>query len=465
MSSFFPIPGNATFQPGSSMNNEMSTGVDIRPKPSFFQPGSSMKSEMSSPVIKTRINDLVTSLRFPPASLGRVRVRATSNCIAGCNSPLLLTPSRKRRGKPTFGEVIRIDVHKRIAVAMSGGVDSAVAALLLCEAGHDVEGVTMLLGLSASGDDGLKRLDHRDVHDAKRICQKLGIGHRVVDFKREMEKEVIEPFIAEYLRGQTPNPCVTCNRRLKFGLLLEKVLSWGFEGLATGHYAALESANGSCRLKKPKDSRKDQTYFLYSLPKERLPLLAFPLAGYTKEEVRALAVGARLPLSDKKESQDVCFIPRGGYQEFLRGRRAKMDEGQIVDREGRVLGQHRGIGCYTIGQRGGMGISSPAPLYVIGIDAAHNRLIAGRRDDLKAGGLIAGAVNWLVEAVPEEARAKIRYGHRAAKCRILPRANGCVIVRFAEEQQAISPGQSIVFYDDSTVLGGGVIKEVLRGNI
>jgi tRNA-specific 2-thiouridylase len=357
------------------------------------------------------------------------------------------------------------DGHKKIAVALSGGVDSAVAALLLCEGGYDVEGVTMLLGFSSADPDGAKRLDSRDVEDAKKICARLGIGHRVVDFRKEMENEVIEPFISEYLRGRTPNPCVVCNRRLKFGLLLDKVLSWGFDGLATGHYAALERKDGRFRLKKPADRRKDQTYFLYSLPKERLPLLTFPLAGYTKEEVRDLAVRAGFSLSDKKESQDVCFIPRGGCEAFLRGRGTKMEEGDIINEAGKVLGWHRGIGCYTIGQRGGMGISAPEPLYVLKIDALNNRLIAGKKGGLKAGGLIAGEVNWLVDAIPGEARAKIRYGHREEKCRIFPHENGAIEVRFAEEQLAISPGQSIVFYDDSTVLGGGVIKEVLNGNI
>jgi tRNA-specific 2-thiouridylase len=357
------------------------------------------------------------------------------------------------------------DGYKKIAVAMSGGVDSAVAALLLCEDGYDVEGVTMLLGFPSADPDGSKRLDRRDVEDAKRICARLGIGHRVADFKKEMETEVIEPFISEYLCGQTPNPCVVCNRRLKFGLLLDKALSWGFDGLATGHYAALERKDGVYRLKKPEDRRKDQTYFLYSLPKERLPLLTFPLAGYTKEEVRDLAVRAGFSMSDKKESQDICFMPGGGSEAFLRGRGAKMEEGDIIDKSGKVLGRHRGIGCYTIGQRGGMGISAPEPLYVLKIDAVNNRLIAGKKDGLKAGGLIADEVNWLVDAVPEEALAKIRYGHRGAKCRIFPQEKGFIEVRFEEEQQAISPGQSIVFYDDSTVLGGGVIKEVLNGTI
>ena len=360
---------------------------------------------------------------------------------------------------------VKIEEHKRVAVAMSGGIDSAVSALLVKESGCFVEGVTMRLGFAAQREKKLKRIDDRDVEDAKNICRKLGINHRVVDFGTQMEKEVIAPFIAEYQRGRTPNPCIVCNRKLKFGLLLAMVRSWGFDDLATGHYAALEKREGTVLLKKPKDRRKDQTYFLYSLPRESLPFIVFPLAEYTKEEVRDLAIQAGFPTSGKKESQDVCFIPGGSCEEFLRNRAVKMEEGDIVSKEGAVLGRHRGIGCYTIGQRGGMGVSSPSPLYVLKIDAARNRLVAGGKDDLKADRLIASEVNWLIDPAPTEATAKIRYAHRGANCHIIPLDDGCIEVHFEERQQAISPGQSIVFYHDATVLGGGIIKEVIHGNI
>lgn len=357
------------------------------------------------------------------------------------------------------------DRHQRIAVAMSGGIDSAVSALLVKESGCFVEGVTMRLGLAPQGEKQLKRIDDRDIDDAKIICRKLGINHRVVDFRTEMENEVISPFIGEYLRGRTPNPCIVCNRKLKFGLLLDTVRSWGFDGIATGHYAALEKREETILLKKPRDRRKDQTYFLYCLPRESLPFIIFPLAEYTKEEVRDLAIQAGFPTSGKKESQDVCFIPGGSCEEFLRNRAVKMEEGDIVSKEGRLLGRHRGIGCYTIGQRGGMGISSPSPLYVLKIDAARNRLIVGGKDDLKVNRLIASEINWLIDPAPTEATAKIRYAHRGANCQINLRNDGCVEVHFEEGQQAISPGQSIVFYNDETVLGGGIIKEVVHENI
>ncbi len=358
----------------------------------------------------------------------------------------------------------RPDGHQRIAVAMSGGIDSAVAALIVKESGCFVEGVTMRLGIAAQGEQNMKRIDDRDVEDAKNICRKLGINHRVVDFKTEMEKEVIEPFIGEYLRGRTPNPCIACNRKLKFGRLLDEVRSWGFDALATGHYAALENRDGTVLLKKPRDRQKDQTYFLYSISRESLPFLVFPLAGYAKQEVRDLAVQAGFSTSGKKESQDVCFIPRGSCEEFFRDRGVIMEGGEIVSKEGRILGRHRGIACYTIGQRGGMGVSSPSPLYVLKIDAVHNRLIAGGKDDLKADRLIAAEVNWLIDRVPTEATARIRYAHRGASCQIIPRNDGCIEVHFKEEQTAISPGQSVVFYNDSTVLGGGVIKEIIHEN-
>jgi tRNA-specific 2-thiouridylase len=353
---------------------------------------------------------------------------------------------------------------KRIAVAISGGVDSAVAALLMKQNGFEAVGVTMFFGLFPSAGYGPKQSGLHNIEDAARICKKLDMKHHLIDVSAEMEKDVIEPFIAEYLRGRTPNPCVVCNRRLKFGLLFEKALSWGFDGFATGHYAAVKMENGSYYLKRPKDRRKDQTYFLYSLPKDKLPLLMFPLAGYTKEDVRKLALKAGFPASGGNESQDVCFMPKGGCKEFLRGRGVAMKQGDIVDTEGRIVGQHGGTACYTVGQRGGLRISAPRPLYVIKIDAETNRLIVGEKERLKSKSLVAGQVSWLVDDLPVEAWAKIRYAHRAEKCRIEQNSEGNMTVRFNKPQEAISCGQSVVFYDHSTVLGGGVIKEVLSGD-
>ncbi len=350
----------------------------------------------------------------------------------------------------------------KLAVAMSGGVDSAVAALLLRDGGHEVAGVTMCLGVAPAEGRRAKCCGPREIEDAEKVCRALGIRHYVVDFAADLEEKVIGPFVAEYIRGRTPNPCVACNRAIKFGSLLRKALAWGFDGLATGHYARIESAGGVYLLKTPKDRRKDQTYFLHAIPRESLAKGFFPLAGYTKDEVRGIAEQAGLPVFDKPESQDICFMPAEGHGAFLRSRGAGIEPGEIVDREGRILGRHRGIACYTIGQRGGLGLSSPAPLYVLAIDAPRNRLVVGGKTDLRAEGLVADQVNRLVDSFPEEARAKIRYAHRAARCRI-SEEDGRLTVRFAEPQEAVAPGQSVVLYNGETVLGGGIIQEVFRG--
>jgi len=233
--------------------------------------------------------------------------------------------------------------------------------------------------------------------------------------------------------------------------------------MATGHYAAIEAEDGAYRLKVPKDRRKDQTYFLHAMPREALSRVLFPLAGYTKDEVRQIAAKARLPVFDKPESQDICFMPAEGHEAFLRGRAVPIEAGEIVDRAGKILGRHRGIACYTIGQRGGLGIAWPVPLYVQAIDAGRNRLVVGEKGELKSRELIADQVNFLVDDFPTEAWAKIRYAHRAAKCRVFNHG-GSLTVRFEEPQEAVAPGQSVVLYDGATVLGGGIIEEVFSGN-
>ena len=348
---------------------------------------------------------------------------------------------------------------KKVVVAMSGGVDSAVAALLLRDSGHEVVGVTMCLGVVPAEGGRAKCCGPGEIENARRVCRTLVIRHYVMDFAADLEENVIRPFVEEYCRGRTPNPCVACNRSIKFGSFLAKALAWGFDGIATGHYAGIELENGAYRLKRPKDRRKDQTYFLHAIPKEALAKVLFPLAEYTKEEVRGFAKRAGLPVFDKPESQDICFIPAGGRGAFLRSRGAGIEPGEIVDREGRILGRHRGIACYTVGQRGGLGLSAPAPLYVLAIDAPRNRLVVGEKKDLQVKGLVADQVNRLVDSFPEEARAKIRYAHRAARCRI-SEENGRLTIRFVEPQEAVTPGQSVVLYDGETVLGGGIIREV-----
>ncbi len=352
---------------------------------------------------------------------------------------------------------------KKVAVALSGGVDSAVAALLLKASGYDVAGVTMCLGVAPAAGKGVKCCGPREVEDARRVCLALGIRHYVVDFADDLEEKVVRPFVREYARGRTPNPCVVCNRCIKFGSLLARARAWGFDGIATGHYAGVEETGGGYRLKRPKDLRKDQTYFLHGIPREALSRVLFPLAGYTKDEVRGIAARAKLPVHDKPESQDICFIPAEGHEAFLRRRAVSVEPGEIVDRAGRSIGRHRGIACYTIGQRGGLGISSPVPLYVLAIDGPRNRLVVGPKGELGAAGLEADQVNRLVDSFPPEAWAKIRYGHRGAACRVSCEGDR-LFVRFAEPQEAVAPGQSVVLYDGPTCLGGGIIKETERGD-
>lgn len=352
---------------------------------------------------------------------------------------------------------------KRIAVAMSGGVDSSVAALILNEQGHDVVGVTMCLGVTPNEGGKMKCCGPQEIEDARQVCLKLGIRHIVTDFASVLEEKVIASFIEEYLEGRTPNPCVECNRSIKFGALLRKSLAWGFEAIATGHYAGIEHKDGFYCLKNAKDKKKDQTYFLYALKREALPHIIFPLAELTKDEVRSLAKKAGLPVLDKAESQDICFIPKEGFSAFLKNRAISIEPGAIVHQNGRELGRHRGIAYYTIGQRTGLGISWPVPLYVLAIDAGENELVVGEKDLLKAEGLIADQVNLLVDQLPEETLVKIRYAHRGVKSHVSLR-EGRLNVEFNEAQEAVAPGQSVVLYDDGCVLGGGVIKEVIFGH-
>lgn len=350
---------------------------------------------------------------------------------------------------------------KKVLVAMSGGVDSSVAAMLLKNDGYDVAGVTMCLGIAT--DDDAKCCGASAIDDAKRVCDRLKIYHYVFDYADQLENKVIANFIGEYRKGRTPNPCVECNRHLKFGTLLDKALSLGFDCLATGHYAAIEkNENGYC-LTRPKDKKKDQTYFLYAIPYSRLKNILFPLARLTKDEVRELAKKNSLPVAAKEESQDICFVTQKNSQEFLLERVRETTPGPIVNFQGKVLGQHRGIIFHTIGQRGGLGISHPTPLYVISIDPVKNRIVVGEKQDLMGKGLTAIVINRLAEKWPGQAHAKIRYRKKEALCTVKAE-NNKLKVTFAEEQEAITPGQSVVFYDHDRVLGGGIIDEVLYGN-
>jgi len=360
------------------------------------------------------------------------------------------------------------NVNKKVMVAMSGGVDSSVAAYLLKEAGYDVTGVTMCLGVKNLDDSNPRCCGEDAINDAKKVCLNLGIPHYVFDFSEDMKKNIIEKFIQSYLEGKTPNPCIDCNKYLKFGILLNKAISLGFDYLATGHYAQILQKNDSYYLKKPVDKRKDQTYFLYKIKKENLPLIIFPLANLNKEDVREIAKSIGLSVAEKKESQEVCFVADNNYKDFLlkNAEKSLIEPGNILDINGKVIGKHNGIAFYTIGQRKGFGISAPTPLYVIKINKNTNEIVIGERKYLKSRELIAEDINLLYkdEELPDKAMAKIRYNHKEAPCKIIKINNDLIKVIFEEEQEAITRGQSVVFYDvndGDIVLGGGIIKEVV----
>ncbi len=311
-------------------------------------------------------------------------------------------------------------MKKKVLVAMSGGVDSSAAALLLKENGYAVTGVTMCLGIREDGERtrccGLDAID-----DAKHVCNQLQIPHFVFDFAKEMEKLVINKFTAEYQRGRTPNPCIDCNRYLKFGTLLDKARGIGFDYLATGHYARIEKWGDTWHLMRPKDRIKDQTYFLYPIKTDDLSSILFPLGSLNKEEVRTLAKKSGLHVAQKAESQDICFVTQGDYRQFFLEKNLSSVEGGIVDTAGNILGRHRGIIFYTIGQRSGLGISAKTPLYVVDIDARKNQVIVGEKKALQANGLIAGDINLLTDELPVEVEAKIRYRKKPARCKISTR--------------------------------------------
>lgn len=342
--------------------------------------------------------------------------------------------------------------RSRVAVALSGGVDSSTAAALLVEAGHEVIGFTLKVWESSR----CCSLD--DADDARRVARVLGIPFYVLDARMEFEAEVVAPFVDEYARGRTPNPCVQCNRRLKFRWLLRRAAVLGCECLATGHYARLERAGGRTRLRKGLDFRKDQSYFLLPEHPEGLEHVLFPLGGLTKPAVRELAARFSLPVRDKAESQDVCFVPEGDLAGFLAGRLGAPSAGEVVDSSGRVLGRHRGIHRYTVGQRKGLGISCAEPLYVLRTEPAANRVVLGTRAEVLGTALSASGAVWLAEAPsgPLECTVKIRSTAREVPCTV--RLEGERVTATLDEPQfGIAPGQLAVFYDGDLVLGGGWI--------
>jgi tRNA-specific 2-thiouridylase len=314
----------------------------------------------------------------------------------------------------------------------------------------------MCLGVSATAGGRPVCCGEEAVADAGAVCDRLGIPHQVLDYSSRLEREVVGPFIAEYAAGRTPNPCVDCNLHLKFGALLDTALALGFDALATGHYAGVVERGGRPELVRGRDRAKDQSYFLALVPAERLRRVIFPLAGLEKAEVRRLAGRAGLPVSEKPESQDVCFIA-GDYREFLRGRGVSFDPGPIVDTGGRTVGTHSGLPGYTVGQRDGLGISSAHPLYVLGKDVGENLLRVGPREALAATGLEAGRVNVFVDPLPEDLTARVRHRGRETGCRAWIE-EGRLRVRFREETSGIAPGQVVALYHGDRVVAAGVIE-------
>jgi len=361
---------------------------------------------------------------------------------------------------------------KKVVVAMSGGVDSSVAAGLLKEQGYEVIGITMNLFQLPEEyclDKDLKSCcGWGAVEDANRVAFKLGIPHSVLNLKDSFENLVVSNFLEEYSRGRTPNPCIRCNQFIKFDVLMEKAKKIGASCIATGHHAQIDQdpRSGHFCLKKGMDKEKDQSYFLHSMTQDQLSHTLFPIGLFTKSEIRKRARKWGLPVAERPESQEICFIPDNDYVAFLKKRKPEaFNPGPIVNSEGQVLGHHNGIVHFTVGQRRGLGIAAPHPLYVLEINTSKNEIIVGPNDRLYKKDLVADQVNWIsgdkiVSQVT--AGARIRYKHKEAEALLVPLDSEKIRVEFEKPQRAITPGQAVVFYEGDVVLGGGTILSTAK---
>ncbi len=360
--------------------------------------------------------------------------------------------------------------RQKVVVAMSGGVDSSVAALLLARQGYEVIGVTMRLFEAPF--EGAGRLSRsccslEDVQDARDVCRIIGARHYYMNFEKEFRKHVIDYFVSEYERGRTPFPCLACNDRLKFDFLMNRALALGADFVATGHYAQVRESAGSYRIERGADSTKDQSYVLYTLSQGQLSRLLLPTGGHTKDQIRQLAADASLPVADKPDSQDICFIPAGNYKEFVEHRLETKTPGNVVDGQGRVLRAHDGIHKFTVGQRRGLPLNggSKRPLFVTGIDAATGTVTVGPAEELAQKELTASGVNWVSghkPPAPVRVTASVRYRGREQDALVTPLTAGRAVIEFDTPQRAVTPGQAVVFYNGVEVLGGGIIEHAGR---